>query len=156
MINFKDDLFDGQSYSRMLQTPIFRPMFRRALFFVILIGVFCRPMAQDLSEEIPTNNTVRKKFDHRKNDPKIKRYDRLYSKNTKGTMYGNPCAIDVTHKMGFEYVPLVQGHGKSPMGYFLNNLLVKSKLVLTRTPFWKMILNKRLDDCRLRSGDGIG
>jgi len=131
-------------------------MFRVGLSMLILIGACCQLIAQEPNEDIPTNNTVRKKVKHKKHLPPEKTYDRLYTKNTKGTPYGNPCAIDVTHKMGFEFVPLSQGHGKSPIGYFINNMLVKTKLVFTRTPLWRTILNKRFRDCRLSSGDGIG
>ncbi|MCP4457519.1 MAG: hypothetical protein GY816_05750 [Cytophagales bacterium] len=113
-------------------------------------------IAQETNEEIPTNNTVRKKFKRKRHAPKVKKTSHIYTKSTKGTMYGNPCAIDVTTRMGFVYVPLSQGHGKTPLGYFINNFLVKSKLVFTRTPLWKYTLNKRLQDCRLSSGDGIG
>lgn len=107
-------------------------------------------------EEIPTNNTAHKRVNHRKYEPKRKVYDRIYKKSTKGTLYGNPCAIDVTHKMGFEYVPLAQGRGKTAMGIAVNNVFVNLKLSVTRTPFWKLFLNKKLKDCRLKSGDGIG
>lgn len=130
-------------------------MFRGALCLVFLMGVITVSLGQNIDEDLPTNNTVQKKVDHRKYEPKRKRYDVLYTRKTKGTLYGNPCAIDETHRMGFHYVPLTQ-EGKTKMGYFLNNLLVKTKLCVTRTPFWKVILNKRLDDCRLKSGDGIG
>ncbi len=131
-------------------------MFKAGLFVLTFLCVCSQSIAQEANEDIPTNNTVRKKVKHRKYEPKERTYDNLYKRSTKGTMYGNPCAIDVTHRMGFEYVPLNQGHGKSPIGYFINNFLVKTKLVLTRTPFWKLILKKRLEDCRLSSGDGIG
>ena len=107
-------------------------------------------------DEMPTNKTAHKKMNHRKYEPKRKEYDKLYKKSTKGTLYGNPCAIDITHKMGFEYVPLAQGRGKTKMGVFVNNLFVNTKLIFTRTPFWKMILNKRFKDCRRKSGDGVG
>ena len=121
------------------------------------VGVFISSLnAQIGEEEIPTNNTVQKRVNHRKYQPKRKIYDKLYKKNTKGTMYGNPCAIDVTHRMGFEYVPLNQKHGKSPIGIILNNTFVGTKLFFTRSPVWKIILKKRLKDCRLSSGDGVG
>lgn len=121
---------------------------------LLLIGIF--GFGQIAQEEIPTNNTAHKRVNHRKYEPEEKSYDRLYKRSTKKTLYGNPCAIDVTHKMGFEYVPLAQGHGKSTAGIIVNNVFVNLKLAVTRTPFWKLILNKRLKDCRLKSGDGIG
>jgi hypothetical protein len=114
-------------------------------------------LAQTSPEEFPTNNTANKKrFHPKKHRPKTRSYAKIYKRNTKGTLYGNPCALEVTRSMGFEYVPLTRGKGKSPMGRLLNNLWVKTKLVFTRTPFWKLILNKKLDNCRSRSGDGVG
>ena len=111
--------------------------------FVAIIRVASSSLfAQEPGEDIPTNNTVWKKSKPKKHKTNPKTYNQLYRKNTKGTLYGNPCAIDVTHKMGFEYVPLVIGHGKTYLGYFINNALVKTRLAFMRTPFWKLILNK--------------
>ena len=131
-------------------------MIKVCLLGVFILGLMMSGSGQDKNADIPTNNVTHKRVNHRKHQPKIKNYNKLYKKSTRKTMYGNPCAIDVTHKMGFEYVPLAQGKGKTKMGLLINNTFVKSKLCLTRTPFWKMILNKRLKDCRLKSGDGIG
>lgn len=131
-------------------------MFRLGFFIAVFLIASSSLVAQEANEDIPTNNTVWKKSKPKKHKSNPKRYSQLYRKNTKGTLYGNPCAIDVTHKMGFEFVPLAQGHGKTTVGHFINNALVKTKLTFTRTPFWKLILNKRLKDCRLSSGDGIG
>lgn len=128
----------------------------RGLLLIFLIASAYIASAQLGEEERPTNNTAHKRVNHRKYQPKVKRYDKIYKKSTKKTLYGNPCAIDVTHKMGFEYVPLAQGRGKSSMGIFINNLFVNTKLIFTRSPAWKLILNKRLKDCRLKSGDGVG
>lgn len=121
-----------------------------------LICLCAQLYAQEDSEDRPTNFTVHKRINKRKYEPKVKQYDVIYKKNTKKTLYGNPCAIEVTHKMGFEYTPLAQGKGKTSMGLLVNNTFVKLKLVFTRSPFWKLTLNKRLKDCRLKSGDGIG
>jgi len=89
---------------------------------------------------------------------KKKKYDVIYRPNPKGILYGNPCAVEATHQMGFEY--LVEARGipgsKSQKGKFINNLWVKTKLVFTRSPFWKMSLNKRFKQCRRMSGDFVG
>ena len=119
-------------------------------------GVIFSSNAQISEDERPTNNTAHKRVNHRKYEPKVKTYDKIYKKSTKKTLYGNPCAIEVTHRMGFEYVPLSNGRGKSSVGVIINNIFVGTKLVFTRSPFWKLILNKRLKDCRLKSGDGVG
>lgn len=130
-------------------------MIRWGVFCLGLFAMIAVAMAQ-VTDELPTNNTKRKRVEHRKYEPKRKVYDKLYTKNTKGTLYGNPCALAETRRMGFEYVPLAQGRGKSKVGLILNNTFVHTRLIFTRSPFWKIILNKRLKDCRLKSGDGVG
>lgn len=121
----------------------------------VLLMVFCLAYGQR-PEEFPTNNTRDKRVKHKKYKPRVREYAKIYKSNTKGTLYGNPCALKETRKMGFEYVPLSQGHGKSPIGVVINNFFVKLKLVFTRTPFWKLILKKRFQNCREKSGDGVG
>lgn len=128
----------------------------KGCLLVLALGCLIPSFGQEIKDEIPTNYTEHKRVDHRKYEPKRKRYDKIYKSSTKKTMYGNPCAIDVTHKMGFEYVPLAQGRGKTSMGIIVNNSFVGMKLFVTRSPFWKLILRKRLKDCRQKSGDGIG
>jgi len=73
-------------------------------------------------------------------------------------LYGNPCAVEATRKMGFEYI--IQPKGVPGGENFLlmqgNNLMVNVKLIFTRSPFWKFILNKRISQCRVDSGDIVG
>ncbi len=90
--------------------------------------------------------------------PKRKTINYIYKYDQKNVLFGNPCAVKVTRKMGFEYVLQPKGVPGSPgKGKALwNNFLVKTKLVFTRSPFWKLILNKRQKDCRTRSGDIVG
>ena len=130
-------------------------MFKRGVIFLMVLCVGWFASGQ-IVDELPTNNTANKRVNHKKYEPKRKTYSRLYKSSTKGTLYGNPCALEVTRKMGFEYVPLSQGHGKSSVGLILNNIYVNGKLVVTRSPFWKLILKKRFKECRTKSGDGIG
>jgi len=130
-------------------------MITRGVFLFCLLGTFCFVQAQ-IKDELPTNSTERKRTDHKKYEPKRKTYDFIYKHSTKNTLYGNPCALEQTRKMGFEYVPLTKGRGKTAVGVMLNNVAVGTKLCVTRSPFWKMTLNKRMKDCRLKSGDGVG
>jgi hypothetical protein len=130
-------------------------MFKRGVIFLFVLSVGWLVSGQ-IVDELPTNNTVNKRVNHRKYEPKRKTYSKLYKTSTKGTLYGNPCALEVTRKMGFEYVPLSQGHGKSTVGLILNNTYVNGRLIVTRSPFWKLILKKRLKNCRTKSGDGVG
>jgi hypothetical protein len=130
-------------------------MIIRGVFFcLILFG--CLSVYAQITDELPTNSTQRKRVDHRKYEPKRKTYSKIYKLSTKKTLYGNPCALEQTRKMGFEYVPLTKGRGKTAVGVILNNTAVGAKLFVTRTPFWKLILKNRMKDCRTKSGDGIG
>ncbi|MEQ8473677.1 MAG: hypothetical protein RIC35_20945 [Marinoscillum sp.] len=93
-----------------------------------------------------------------KNKPKRKHISYLYTVDSKNILYGNPCAVEATRKMGFEYVVQPLGIPGSPdeKDYELNNFLVKMKLFFTRSPFWKAILNKRIRECAEKSGDIVG
>ncbi|GAB4245810.1 MAG: hypothetical protein Tsb0034_24520 [Ekhidna sp.] len=92
------------------------------------------------------------------NRPKRKNISLLYVPTADKILYGNPCATEETHKMGFEYIvePRNGMESKTVKGKFLNNLWVKTKLVVTRSPFWKLILNNRIKKCRRQSGDFVG
>ena len=90
--------------------------------------------------------------------PKRKKIMIIYVPDASKILYGNPCATFETHRMGFEYVvePRNGMESKTWKGKFLNNLGVKTKLVVTRSPFWKLILKKRIKKCREQSGDFVG
>lgn len=107
----------------------------------------------DLKKHMPTENIDMWKEANRKaNQPKRKKIDYLYKKYDYGVLYGNPCAMEATRKMGFEYV--MQPYFGN--GEVYNNIWVNIKLVFTKSPFWKLILNHRINECREKSGDIVG
>lgn len=108
--------------------------------------------------DLPTENVkMGKDSNKRANKPKRKRYSYIYVPNGNKVLYGNPCATEATHKMGFEYLVEPKGNGsKTKKGKILNNLWVKTKLVATRSPFWKAILKRKFKECRIKSGDFVG
>lgn len=113
----------------------------------------------NIPDYIPTENLdMRKDANKRANRTKKKRYNVIYRPNAKNILYGNPCAVEATRKMGFEYMvePRNANRSATQKGKFLNNLKVKTKLVLTRSPFWKLILKKKFKKCRPKSGDIVG
>ncbi|MFK7951288.1 MAG: hypothetical protein AB8B73_00455 [Ekhidna sp.] len=133
----------------------------RVFLFLSLISLSVLVLAQDApypQSHLPTENVrMGKDANKRSNRPKQKRYSYIYVPNGDKVLYGNPCALEQTHKMGFEYLVEPKGDGsKTSKGKLLNNLWVKSKLVVLRTPFWKVILKKRFRDCRAKSGDFVG
>ncbi len=136
-------------------------MIRINLTITIFLLAFCSTGQgrNDIRNYIPTENLDSKKdANKRANRTKKRRYDVIYRSNVRNILYGNPCAVEATQRMGFEY--LVESRrisgSKTQKGKFLNNLWVKSKLVVFRTPFWKAILNGKFKKCRSKSGDIVG
>ena len=78
----------------------------------------------------------------------------IYKKNKSNTLIGNPCAIQATHKMGFEYVP--KDTFQSGFRIWRNNFGVTLKLFFTKGPFWKSKINKQIRQCAQQSGDRRG
>ncbi len=117
-------------------------------------------MAQEsIKEELPTRKTDRKvKEDTKKNDPNRKEIKRIYVEDARKLLYGNPCAIELTHAMGFEYaLEHTSDYGVSTWWTrLMNNTLVKTRLVFTKGPWWKSTLNKKLKECAKASGDFRG
>lgn len=114
---------------------------------------------KSIQDYIPTENLDMRKDANKKayRSKKVK-YDVIYRPTAKKILYGNPCAVEATRKMGFEYIvePRRISGSKTQKGKFVNNLWVKTKLVVTRSPFWKMILKKKFKNCRQKSGDIVG
>ena len=133
-------------------------LFPLFLFFGITT-CFAQQKKDTDRDHMPTENLEMKKDSNkRSNKPKWKNYNLIYVPNADKILYGNPCVLEETHKMGFEYIvePRNIAGSKTRKGKFLNNLWVKSKLVVTRSPFWKLILNKKIKKCRKMSGDLVG
>lgn len=143
-------------------------MNRIVFVFVLIICVFVLPeMAygqtpkpvEPLSKHIPTENVdAKKEMNKRRNRPETSEYDYIYKQKIGGVLLGNACALQATRKMGFEYVlqPVGGVNGISPFRKVMNNFWINTKLVFKRTPFWKLILNKKIEDCRQKSGDFVG
>lgn len=136
-------------------------MIRITVYFTcIFLGFGVLSQKQDnIRDYIPTENLdMRKDANKRANRTKVKRYSVIYRPHAKNILYGNPCAVEATRKMGFEYMveSRTGTRSASQLGKFWNNLRVKTKLVVTRSPFWKMILKKKFKKCRPKSGDIVG
>lgn len=129
------------------------------IFFVLVAWTVNAQNHHDLHKYIPTENVDAKKRGNRwKHRPKRKHYEVIYKRSTRGTLYGNPCALEATRKMGFEYVIQTPGIPGAVLleDVRVNNFLVNVKLIFTRSPFWKLILNKKLKRCQQKSGDIVG
>jgi hypothetical protein len=134
----------------------------RTLAFILFLVTALGSLAQrhkPVQEELPSENLEMKKDSNRRSTrPKRKNILLLYVPTADNILYGNPCVLEETHKMGFEYIvePIQLAGSKTWAGKRLNNLLVKTKLVVTRSPFWKLILRKKIKKCRELSGDLVG
>ena len=134
-------------------------LFSLVLVFGVMICFSQQKREKSDLDHMPTENLEMKKDSNkRSNKPKRKNYNLIYVPDADKILYGNPCVLEETHKMGFEYIvePRNTYGSKTWKGKFLNNLWVKSKLVVTRSPFWKVILNKKIKKCRKMSGDLVG
>ncbi len=136
-------------------------MMRITFFVAVSCLAYClfAQRHDDILDIIPTENQdIRKDANKRENRSKKKKYDVIYRPTVNSILYGNPCAVEATHKMGFEYMvePRRINGSKTQKGKFLNNLWVKSKLVVLHSPFWKIVLKKKFKRCRPKSGDIVG
>jgi hypothetical protein len=116
--------------------------------------------AQEYFESrFPTNKLRSKTIDDkRQNRPKVKNIVFIYKKNTLNTLYGNPCALDVTRRWRFEYAveDNTNVYFKKSFARATNNLWVKTRLFFTKGPWWKLVINKRFKDCQVKTGDATG
>ncbi len=129
------------------------------LLLTVTFILFGQKKDRPVRDYLPTENLeVRKDSNTSFNRPKRKKIAFIYVESASGILYGNPCATQETHRMGFEYIvePLNGLESKSWFGKSVNNLWVKTKLFFRRSPFWKVTLNKRIERCRRQTGDFVG
>jgi len=124
-----------------------------------ILGSFGQKKEKTVSDYLPTENLEKNKDANKaSNRPQRKNISLMYVNSADGILYGNACATQETHRMGFEYIvePPNGLESKSTMGKFLNNFWLKTKLFVTRSPFWKLILKNRIKKCRAQTGDFVG
>lgn len=98
------------------------------------------------------------KPDARKMGPKEKKILYIIKSNPQGTLYGNPCFKDATHKFGFEYLIAPEGlpPNRNDFSRGMHNLGVNIILFFRNGPFWKVRLKKKLEHCKYDYGDFVG
>lgn len=135
---------------------------RYVLLILVCLGgasLFGQKKEKPVRDYLPTENLEQRKDANKaSNRPKRKNISLIYVPSADGILYGNACATEETHRMGFEYIVEPQNgvESKSWAGKLLNNMWVKLKLVVTRSPFWKLTLNNRIRKCRRQTGDFVG
>ena len=129
------------------------------LFFLVITG-YQSLMAQEKNEGyFPTPNTqIDAKPDPKKQREKEKQIRYIITNDTKNTLTGNRCFEEVTRNMGFQYLAVPKGLPPNKNGFsrWWHNFGVKFMIVLKNGPFWKSRVNKKLDECKYKSGDFIG
>jgi hypothetical protein len=131
----------------------------RQMWVLMLCFILLSLCMQAQNEPPVTNKTdskVRVKRD-KSEKPEGKQYMLIYHKNTKGILYGNPCMMEVTRKMGFEYAVAPKGTkgNRTEFGRRMHNFGVKSVLT-AKNPFWRSKVKRKLKECRQKTGDFTG
>jgi len=140
---------------------MFKPVFLITAFVLTLLsfdGTCQKKNKDDIQFYMPTESISWGDDNRPENAPKRKSVAVIYKSSAVSFLYGNPCAVDATMAMGFIYDINIKGAPGSvtPFKQNWNNMMVNIKLIFTRSPFWKLILNKRIKNCRERSGDFVG
>jgi len=114
----------------------------------------------EVPKDMPTSKVdARVNDDARDKRPPAENIQFIYQKtNRKKSLVGNPCAIQATRKMGFEYTLEHNPNAgfRSNFSRSKHNFGVKTKLFFTRGPWWKATVNKRIKNCAKKSGDRRG
>lgn len=112
-----------------------------------------------IHDYLPSENVdPKKKFKKKSNAPKKNDFALIVKNKSDGLLYGNACMTENTQRMGFEYSIQVKGLPGSLTFWqrVWTNTLVHSRLIFTRGPWWKLVLNNRVKNCRQKSGDLVG
>jgi len=85
--------------------PLYRSMLIILIILVNLLTVTDTAWSQEtIAEELPTRKTDKRvKENIKKNNPSKSEVSRIYVTDGSKLLYGNPCAIEATQAMGFEY-----------------------------------------------------
>lgn len=135
-------------------------MFRIVLVFALTLAIYQSNAQIRSNEEYARTSNIDPKADVNKKknqtDPRRMRY--IVMNEGDGILYGNPCWLEATRKMRFEYVVQREGVPGSmrPNRRRWENTKTFMNLIILRSPFWKVILNNRIKDCRQKSGDMVG
>lgn len=129
------------------------------LFVGLLFGGAEAWAQTSIEEDLPTRKVNKKVKENKKsNFPDEKAYRYIYVKDGGKVLFGNPCAMEVTHNMGFEYG--IEHRPESGIGpwwrRFRTNTTTKTILFFTKGPWWKATVNKRFKACAMTSGDRRG
>ena len=134
-------------------------MTMRFFFLLLLMIPWLLVNAQDAKKPPSTQNTDWSyRETPKKNAPKERKIRYITKNKGEGLLYGNPCMVEQTRIMGFEYVIQTEGLPGTllPWKRVVENVKTSIALSVTKSPFWKLVLNRRVKNCRKKSGDLVG
>lgn len=131
------------------------------LFFLIaLLSGFSQLQAQKKPQgrKYPKGTTNTDLDAHIKDEPKPEEeFMYLYLMKSKGKLLGNRCVTEFTEKMGFRYILMPRnGSGMSGFEQRLNNVKTRFILLFRNGPFWNYRLQRKIKECRKKTGDYVG
>jgi hypothetical protein len=81
----------------------------------------------------------------------------IYKTDPQPILSGNRCAEEYTRSLGFVYViVLPEEDGDANLGNFFHNLGTSIALTFRNGPFWSHKVKKRIEKCKMSSGDFVG
>jgi hypothetical protein len=89
---------------------------------------------------------------------KQKQYKYIIIVGTKDILYGNKCASRVTHKYGFEYLPMPKSQliTERESSIMFHNLFTNLTITLRHGIWWKLALKSKIKECQQKSRDMNG
>jgi hypothetical protein len=89
---------------------------------------------------------------------KQKQYKYIIIIDTKDILYGNKCASKVTHKYGFEYLPMPKSQLKTEResSIMFHNLFTNLTITLRHGIWWKWAMKSKIKECQRKSRDMNG
>lgn len=134
--------------------------------FIILQSVVLQAQTKTIKEKSlitgrNVNVTIQGNYRENSKVQTRKKYTQLYKRLEKDKkegikmMLGNKCAEEVMHNYHFEYVLVPKNQGVSGSRYFFNNFFSNAKLFFKNGPFWKSRMRKKIEECRINSGDVV-
>jgi hypothetical protein len=89
---------------------------------------------------------------------KQRQYKYLLMVDTKDILYGNKCATMVTHRYGFEYLPVPKSQlvTERESSVMFHNLFTNLSITLRHGIWWKFALKRKIKECQNKSRDMNG
>lgn len=131
----------------------------KGLLLLCLLGGISSGFAQKKGKSpvASTNTSIDGRMEMPSGKP-VKKIRVLYKNDLKGTLPGNRCVEELSHKMGFRYEQVMKnGPGSmSQEGIFFHNLGTKIVLFFKNGPFWQARFKKKRKECQQKTGDYMG